>query len=160
MRGMWRRQHLGSEADRATFRTLHRASLASPALREGLTRDSAERSVRHLRVLLGTPALALTDTAACLAWDGTGDHHETAHDDVVDRQRRHDGFSGRLGRAALERSGRERRDVIGIARAVPRQRTGRVGDRDGGRSEQGADVRQGVGCALRVQPTAQRGRCL
>ena len=76
MRGMWRRQHLGSEADRATFRTLHRASLASPALREGLTRDSAERSVRHLRVLLGTPALALTDTAACLAWDGTGDHHE------------------------------------------------------------------------------------
>lgn len=73
---MWRRRHLGTEADRATFRTLHRASLAGPALREGLTSSSAERSVRHLRVLLGTPALALTDTATCLAWDGAGDHHE------------------------------------------------------------------------------------
>ena len=71
----WRRTHLGTEADRATFRTLHRASLASPALREGLTGVSAERSIRHLRVLLGTPAMALTDTADVLAWDGAGDHH-------------------------------------------------------------------------------------
>ncbi|HET9421881.1 MAG TPA: sensor histidine kinase, partial [Nocardioides sp.] len=71
----WRRTHLGTEADRATFRTLHRASLASPALREGLTEESADRSVRHLRVLLGTPAVALTDTAGVLAWDGQGDHH-------------------------------------------------------------------------------------
>lgn len=72
---VWRRTHLGSEADRATFRTLHTASLASPALREGLTASSAERAVRHLRDLLGTPALALTDTAAGLAWDGEGAHH-------------------------------------------------------------------------------------
>jgi two-component system LytT family sensor kinase len=72
----WRRTHLGSEADRATFRTLHTASLASPALREGLTATSAERSIKHLRALLGTPALALTDTAGALAWDGTGQHHE------------------------------------------------------------------------------------
>ena len=73
---VWRRTHLGSEADRATFRTLHTASLASPALREGLTSASAERAVRHLRDLLGTPALAVTDTAGCLAWDGEGAHHE------------------------------------------------------------------------------------
>jgi len=72
---MWQRSHLGSEADRATFRTLHTASLASPALREGLTVKSAERSSRHLRALLGVPAIALTDTADLLAWDGTGDHH-------------------------------------------------------------------------------------
>ena len=71
----WRRRHLGSEAERATFRALHQASLASPALREGLTADSAERAIKHLRALLGTPALALTDTAATLAWDGTGAHH-------------------------------------------------------------------------------------
>ncbi|QCW49493.1 sensor histidine kinase [Nocardioides dongxiaopingii] len=75
MARMWRRKHLGSEADRATFRTLHQASLAAPALRGGLTAESAERSVRHLRALLGTPAIALTDTAGCLAWDGAGDHH-------------------------------------------------------------------------------------
>ncbi len=71
----WRRTHLGTESDRATFRTLHQASLASPALREGLTRDSAERSVKHLRTLLGTTALSLTDTAGSLAWDGAGSHH-------------------------------------------------------------------------------------
>ena len=72
MRG-WRRRRtgqLGSEADRATFRTLHTASLASPALREGLTPDSAERSVRHLRALLGTAAVALTDLEQVLAYDG------------------------------------------------------------------------------------------
>ncbi|WP_122816135.1 sensor histidine kinase [Nocardioides pantholopis] len=75
MRRGWRRRHLGTEADRATFRTLHTASQASPALRAGLTRESAERSIRHLRALLGTPALALTDTAGLLAWDGLGQHH-------------------------------------------------------------------------------------
>ncbi len=72
----WRRRHLGSEADRATFRTLHSASLAAPALRTGLNRDSAERSIRHLHDLLGTPAVALTDTATTLAWHGGGQHHE------------------------------------------------------------------------------------
>jgi two-component system, LytTR family, sensor kinase len=70
-----RRSHLGTEADRATFRTLHTASLASPALRIGLTPTSAERSVKHLRALLGAPAVALTDPVGLLAWDGTGDHH-------------------------------------------------------------------------------------
>ena len=71
----WRRNHLGSEADRATFRTLHNASLASPALREGLTARSAERSSRHLRALLGSPAVGLTDTREVLHWDGLGSHH-------------------------------------------------------------------------------------
>lgn len=72
---MGRRGHLGSEADRATFRTLHTASLAAPALREGLSATSAERAIRHLRTLLGTPALALTDTGRLLAWDGASQHH-------------------------------------------------------------------------------------
>jgi two-component system LytT family sensor kinase len=93
-----RRTHLGSEADRATFRTLHTASQASPALREGLTVRSAERSLRHLRALLGTPAAALTDTDDLLAWDGSGGHHaahlpaqlapvvESASSRVVDRR--------------------------------------------------------------------------
>jgi two-component system LytT family sensor kinase len=71
----WRRTHLGGEADRATFRALHNASLASPALREGLTVSSAERSLKHLRALLGTPAAGLADTSRLLAWDGLGSHH-------------------------------------------------------------------------------------
>ena len=70
---------LGTEADRATFRTLHTASLAAPALRSGLTSQSAERSVKHLRTLLGTPSVVLTDDTEVLAWDGAfADHREIA----------------------------------------------------------------------------------
>ncbi|HNM98680.1 MAG TPA: histidine kinase, partial [Marmoricola sp.] len=75
MAAFWQRG-IGSEADRATFRTLHTAALASPALRNGLTKTSAERAVKHLRTLLGAPAVALTDTTGVLAWDGRGQHHE------------------------------------------------------------------------------------
>jgi two-component system LytT family sensor kinase len=67
--------HLGTEADRATFRTLHTASLATPGLRGGLTGPSAERSLRYLRSLLGAPAAAMTDTERLLAWDGRHHHH-------------------------------------------------------------------------------------
>lgn len=71
-----RRRDFGSTADRATYTTLHRASLAAPSLREGLTPAGATRSARHLRALLGTSAVALTDaTGALLAWDGEGGHH-------------------------------------------------------------------------------------
>src|SRR4051794_37528124 len=73
--GWLRRRHLGTEADRATFRTLHTASSATPALRAGLTKASAERAARHLRSLLGAPAVALTDTTDLLAWDGHFQHH-------------------------------------------------------------------------------------
>ena len=64
--GWLRRRHLGTEADRATVRTLHTAALATPALRGGLTEVSAQRSIRHLRSLLASPAVALTDTDALL----------------------------------------------------------------------------------------------
>ena len=76
-RWRWRRTSLGGEVDRAAFRALHNASLASPALREGLTSASAEKSVRHLRALLGTPAAGLGDTSGLLAWDGLGGHHRS-----------------------------------------------------------------------------------
>jgi two-component system LytT family sensor kinase len=66
---------LGTEADRTTFRTLHTASLAAPALRNGLTATSAEKAIRYLRLLLGAPSAALTDTQELLAWDGRYDHH-------------------------------------------------------------------------------------
>ena len=72
---LWWGRDLGTEADRTTFRTLHTASLTGPALRAGLTRSSAERAVRHLRSLLGAPAVALTDTTDLLAWDGRFAHH-------------------------------------------------------------------------------------
>jgi len=72
----WRgRRELGSPVDRATFQTLHTASLAAPPLRAGLTEQGAQKAARHLRELLGSAALAITDGERLLAWDGTGDHH-------------------------------------------------------------------------------------
>jgi len=72
-----RRRHrdLGTSADRTTFDTLHTASLATPGLREGLTEHGAQRAVRHLRSLLGTAAVALTDRSRTLAVDDVSHHH-------------------------------------------------------------------------------------
>ena len=81
LRTRWYARQLGSDADQATFRTLHTASLASPALREGLNPESVERSLRHLRNLLGTAAVAIADTHELLGYDGLSVHHaEQAHD--------------------------------------------------------------------------------
>ncbi|MFG2336607.1 sensor histidine kinase [Streptomyces yangpuensis] len=68
---------LGTPVERATFHTLHTASLAAPPLRAGLTEDAARKAARRLRSLLGTEALCLTDREAVLAWNGPGaDHHQ------------------------------------------------------------------------------------
>ncbi|HEX6936916.1 MAG TPA: histidine kinase [Actinomycetes bacterium] len=69
------RRFFGTPADRATFATLHTASLAAPPLRAGLTSTGATKAIRHVRALLGTPAVALTDGESLLAWDGSGDVH-------------------------------------------------------------------------------------
>ncbi len=69
------RSDVGSPVERATFETLHTASLAAPALRAGLTEDTARKSVRRLRTLLGTDALCVTNRSTVLAWDGTGEQH-------------------------------------------------------------------------------------
>lgn len=66
---------VGTPVEHATFETLHTASLAAPPLRAGLTEDSARRSARRLRSLLGTDALCLTDRDRLLVWDGEGAHH-------------------------------------------------------------------------------------
>ncbi|MEV4895995.1 histidine kinase [Nonomuraea sp. NPDC055795] len=71
----------GGWKDEATFMTLHIAALAAPSLRGGLTKESARKAVRHLRVLLGTHALAITSTDAALAWDGP------CTDEVLDHAR-------------------------------------------------------------------------
>jgi two-component system LytT family sensor kinase len=74
---LYRRRDLGTSASRATFDTLHNASLAAPSLREGLTENGAERAVKHLRALLGTAAVALTDRSRTLAVDGVSHNHAT-----------------------------------------------------------------------------------
>jgi two-component system, LytTR family, sensor kinase len=77
---LWRafraRRAFGTATERATYDVLHRANQAVPPFRAGLTRHTAPRAVKHLRILLGTPAVALTDSREVLAWEGPGqDHH-------------------------------------------------------------------------------------
>lgn len=67
-----RRRRVVTPIDRATYETLHTVSVATRYLREGLTPQAAERTARRLRGLLGAEAVALTDTGATLAWEGTG----------------------------------------------------------------------------------------
>ncbi len=86
IRVLRRRTDLGTPSDRATFATLHTASLAAPHLREGLTTAGASRAARHLRALLGTPAVAITSGGQTLAWDGEGaaPHRDAAGKHAVD----------------------------------------------------------------------------
>lgn len=71
------RARMGTEADLATYRTLHVASQASPHLRGGLTTAAAQGSIKHLRTLLGVESVAITDRFTTLAWDGAGERHQT-----------------------------------------------------------------------------------
>ncbi len=73
-----RRRRFVSEVDRATYETLHTASLAARHLRDGLTPEGAERATRQLRSILGSRAIALVDPSGVLAWDGVGNHHRDA----------------------------------------------------------------------------------
>jgi two-component system LytT family sensor kinase len=68
-RGFW------TQAQRVTYETLHTAWSAAPPLRAGLVPDAARRSAKHLRTLLDTPALALTDETDVVAWEGVGEQH-------------------------------------------------------------------------------------
>jgi two-component system LytT family sensor kinase len=69
------RRVFGTPAELATYAALHEASLAAPPLRSGLTAAAATQSAGHLRRLLGSAAVAMTDTTSLLAWDGTGAEH-------------------------------------------------------------------------------------
>ncbi len=73
-----RRRTLGTAADRATYATLHTASLAAPSLRRGLNSESANQALPHVRALLGSPTAAITDIHGPLAWDGPGDAVDVA----------------------------------------------------------------------------------
>ncbi|MBC7595685.1 MAG: histidine kinase [Kineosporiaceae bacterium] len=74
-----RRRSLGTPEDRTTYETLHTASLTAPALRRGLNAESATKSLPHVRELLRTPTVAITDVHGALAWDGPGSPEDVAH---------------------------------------------------------------------------------
>ncbi|QDY88791.1 sensor histidine kinase [Arthrobacter sp. UKPF54-2] len=71
-------RELGTDAERATYKTLHAASRAGQYLRTGLNPAGAAKASRQLRSLLGCDALAITDTTGVLAWDGAGEELKPA----------------------------------------------------------------------------------
>ncbi|MFZ0668643.1 MAG: histidine kinase [Acidimicrobiales bacterium] len=68
-------RHLGTPMQRATYEALHTASLAAPALRAGLTQESAGRAVPYLRTLLDVPGVALGDPGGILASENLDPQH-------------------------------------------------------------------------------------
>ena len=66
-------RELGTDAERATYNTLHAASKAGQHLRTGLNPAGATKASRQLRGLLGCDALAITDVSGVLAWDGAAE---------------------------------------------------------------------------------------
>ncbi len=97
LRGGLGRRSFGSSADRVTFATLHEASLAAPPLRSGLTSAGATRAARHLRNLLGTRAVAITDGETLLAWDGSGEQQHAMAAVMHARKATADGHTQVLG---------------------------------------------------------------
>jgi two-component system, LytTR family, sensor kinase len=68
-------RRLGTPTQRAAHIALHTANLAAPALRTGLTREAAERSIAHLRNLLGTRGVVIADVDIILAAEGIDAEH-------------------------------------------------------------------------------------
>jgi two-component system LytT family sensor kinase len=83
-----RRRGFLSERDRATYDTLHTASLASQHLGDGLTPEAAERAGRHLLSILGAHAVSLADPGSVLSWTGVGDHHRPLALELGEQTRR------------------------------------------------------------------------
>ena len=69
---------LGSEAEEATYRALHQASLAAPYLRGGLDTADVARAARHLRAVLGSPAVMLVVGDVVVARDGQAEGLDAA----------------------------------------------------------------------------------
>jgi two-component system LytT family sensor kinase len=73
------RRAYGTPTERATYDTLHTATLAGPPLRAGLTTASAAKAARHLRALLGGAAVSLTSLDEALVWEGVAGDRHAAH---------------------------------------------------------------------------------
>jgi two-component system LytT family sensor kinase len=69
------RWRVRSRQGQAAFMALHVAAMAAPALRGGLTRESAGAAAGHLRALLGAGALAVVTGDGEVVWDGPACSH-------------------------------------------------------------------------------------
>lgn len=78
---------LGSEGEQAALRALHHASLAAPHLRVGLSAPEVVKAARHLRVLLGSAAVAIVAADDTVSFDGAPDGLEAAAVRIASRVR-------------------------------------------------------------------------
>ena len=78
---------LGSDADQAALRALHQASLAAPFLRGGLSTPEVATAARHLRVLLGSVALAIVGDGDAVSCDGASEGLEASALRIAQRVR-------------------------------------------------------------------------
>ena len=78
---------LGSDAEQAALRALHQASLAAPHLRGGLSTPEVVTAARHLRVLLGSTAVAIVGDDDAVAFDGASDGLESSAVRIAERVR-------------------------------------------------------------------------
>jgi two-component system LytT family sensor kinase len=68
-------RRLGTPMQRAAHSALHTANLAAPALRTGLNKNAADRSISYLRDLLGTRGVLIADVDGILASEGIDPEH-------------------------------------------------------------------------------------
>ncbi|WP_394553387.1 sensor histidine kinase [Agromyces sp. MMS24-JH15] len=66
-------RELGTDAEQATYQTLHLASRAAKHVRGGFDGADAARAGRHLRTMLGCESLALVDPAGLVTVEGDDD---------------------------------------------------------------------------------------
>lgn len=70
------RRSFTSPAEKATYMALHTMAMAAPALRNGLSAESAQAAAPLLRELLNCRAVMITgEDGGYLAWDGEFTHH-------------------------------------------------------------------------------------
>ncbi|WP_337002552.1 MULTISPECIES: sensor histidine kinase [unclassified Microbacterium] len=69
---------LGSDAEQGALHALHQASLAAPHLRGGLAAPDVVTAARHLRVLLGSAAVAIVSAEGTVSFDGASEGLESA----------------------------------------------------------------------------------
>nr|WP_154605187.1 MULTISPECIES: histidine kinase [Arthrobacter] len=100
-------RELGTDAERATFRTLHSAAAAGAQLRNGLEPAGALKASKQLRSLLNCAAFAMTDESQLLAWDGAGAAAKQPDSDVVMRLAAQTLGNGRTHVAVLDSALRE-----------------------------------------------------
>ncbi|TDD64232.1 sensor histidine kinase [Actinomadura rubrisoli] len=116
-----RRRGSGPPADEAPFAALHTIARAAPPLRAGLNPDSARKSARHLRALLGAEAVALV---AVRPPDGA---FEDDYDDYDDPPEADETGAGREAGLLLawDGEGGDRHASEAVAHAVPVLASGR-----------------------------------